>query len=239
MREDIIAEIRRLAAVIGRPPGSHLFEAETGLRAHQWRGVYWARWSDALREAGLQPNSRQDKAHPDVLLEQLAVATRRLGHCPTVDELALYRRTSPAPTPSTVRLHFGRRAALIARLRQWTAARPDYADIALLLCGDTGAGDPESMEGAQGEPAEAGGVVRLYRCREQFCLARHGGADGRSRSPVVALPKSSVLEHAIYTDDPVGVETYWRRRFAYRRLDPEWFALTPRDVAAFRRWKQI
>ena len=28
-------------------------------------------------------------------------------------------------------------------------------------------------------------------------------------------------------------------RFAYRRLASEWFALTPADVAAFRRWKEI
>lgn len=236
MREEIITEIRRLAAQIGRPPGSHLFQAETGLRAHHWRGLYWARWSEALKEAGLQPNARHGKADPDVMLEQLAIATRRLGRFPTADELALYRRTHPAPGQSTLRSHFRNRANLIARLGLWTAARPDYADVAALLPRETGAGDHDVMEGAH---TEAEGFVRLFHCRDSYRLARSGDADGRVRSPPVALPRSATLEHAIRTDDPAGIEAYWRRRFAYRRIDPEWFALTAEDVVAFKRWKEI
>jgi hypothetical protein len=70
-------------------------------------------------------------------------------------------------------------------------------------------------------------------------LSRIGDADGRQRSPPPYVPRSALLEHAIATDDPVGVEAYWRRRFAYRRLAEDWFALTETDVAAFKRWKEI
>jgi len=239
-REQIIAEIRSLAAEIDRSPGSQLFESWTGLSAHHWRGVYWARWSEALREAGFEPNERQGKADPEVLLEQLAIATRRLGHCPTVDELNIYQQTSAAPSPSTVRHHFGRRASLLAHLKRWAAERPDFADVAALLAADPPHPPPAfTRRRARVEPGGADGVVQLFRCHDRRRFARSGGADGRDRSPLVWIPKSSVLEHEIRTDDPAGVEAYWRRRFAYRRVSPEWYALTPEDVAAFKRWKEI
>jgi hypothetical protein len=250
MRDKIIAEIRRLAAEIGRSPGLYLFETETGLGAHHWRGRYWARWSDALREAGLEPNAKKAMADPDVLLEQLALATRRFGHCPTVDELSLYRRGCPVASHSTLVHHFGPRHEMLERLARWTAARPAYADVAALLSQplesqvlprETGEGDREAVEGASPAATTAPtlGVVRLYRCRDQYRLGRTGGSGRRARPPSIALPASAVLEHAITTDDPIGVEAYWLRRFAYRRLNPEWFALTAEDVAAFKRWREI
>lgn len=243
MRERIIAEIRRLAAEIGRPPGSRLFEAEAGLRAHQWRGVYWARWSEALIEAGFEPNVRRAKAEPDVMLEQLAIATQRLGRFPTADELNLYRQAAPAPSLCTLSRHFGRRAVLMVHLRRWAAARPDYADVVALLPPDPArarrSGRPGPGPNPPDAPGEAGGYVRLFRCDGRHHLSRIGDADGRRRSPPPALPRRAVLEHVIATDDPAGVEAYWPRRFAYRRLASEWFALTPADVAAFKRWREI
>jgi hypothetical protein len=49
MREKILNEMRKLAAENnGQAPGVRRFKFETGIREATWRGVYWARWGDAV-----------------------------------------------------------------------------------------------------------------------------------------------------------------------------------------------
>lgn len=56
-KHHILDEIRRTAATNGdRPLGRDRFERETGIKMSEWEGRYWARWNDAVREAGLSPN---------------------------------------------------------------------------------------------------------------------------------------------------------------------------------------
>lgn len=49
----ILQEIQRTTQANGGIPLRKIeFESETGIKRYDWFGVYWARWSDALREAG-------------------------------------------------------------------------------------------------------------------------------------------------------------------------------------------
>ena len=49
----ILQEIKRTTKANGGTALRKLqFEAATGIRRYDWFGVYWARWSDAIREAG-------------------------------------------------------------------------------------------------------------------------------------------------------------------------------------------
>jgi len=69
---------------------------------------------------------------------------------------------------------------------------------------------------------------------------------GRTKNPLrregevgIQLPEKLTPVHHIKTDDPAGIESYWHARFSSKRKEGEWFALTPVDVRAFKRWKRI
>ena len=48
----ILQEIKRTTKANGGTPLRKLqFELQTGIKRYDWFGVYWARWSDAIREA--------------------------------------------------------------------------------------------------------------------------------------------------------------------------------------------
>ncbi len=53
-KQIILAQIKKTAAENGGVPlGVLRFENATGIKQTEWLGRYWARWSDAVREAGL------------------------------------------------------------------------------------------------------------------------------------------------------------------------------------------
>jgi hypothetical protein len=135
MRNQILTEIRRLAASDGgRPPGQRLFARETGIAEHQWRGQFWARWGDALTEAGFQPNAWNERLDSANVLDAVIAACRHYGTLPTQDEIELYRKSYPSlPHPNVIRGHFGTRLNLIAALRKRAAEDNELADIAAML----------------------------------------------------------------------------------------------------------
>ena len=57
----ILQEIKRTTQANGGIPLRKLqFESETGIKRYDWFGVYWARWSDAIREAGWMQDHIQE-----------------------------------------------------------------------------------------------------------------------------------------------------------------------------------
>ncbi len=90
-RAHILSEIRRVA-VNGKALGAQAFATETGIREHDWRGKHWARWGDALIEAGYTPNQWKGRIDDSFILGSMIALTRKLGRFPTVAEMAFKRR---------------------------------------------------------------------------------------------------------------------------------------------------
>lgn len=79
------------------------------------------------------------------------------------------------------------------------------------------------------------GFVYLARGHPgEFKIGRTNLVDRRLAEVGATFPVELDLIHEIKTDDPAGVEAYWHRRFADKRLRGEWFRLSSGDVAAFR-----
>lgn len=234
MREQILTEIRRITAVNGGlPPGSRLFERETGISTKNWRGVYWARWSEALTEAGLTPNSKTEKVADEKRLAQLAEVVRHFGKWPPNIEFRMFRNSHPdLPTDKTLTSAFGTRQQMLERLSNWSANRDDYRDVAERLA-------PHIQEVSKNltEQTRTEGLVYLIKSGTHYKIGRSDELERRVKEIKVALPEAATLVHAIRTDDPPGIEAYWHRRFADRRANGEWFKLSSADVSAFKRRK--
>ncbi len=234
MREHILAEIRRLAASTGKVPGKLVFARETGIREHQWSGVLWARWSDALAAAGFEKNCLQGRFATEDVLLKIVEACRYYGRVPSSSELKLYRVENPSfPSHNTVTNHFPTKALLLKALVQYSNKACEYSDIASML--------PELTDFGQGRLSiskkKEEGSVYLLRSGLHYKIGRSDELERRVKEIRIALPEAVTLVHTIRTDDPSGIETYWHRRFADRRANGEWFELRPNDVTAFKKRK--
>jgi len=233
MREKILSEIRRLAKANGNwPPGVRLFEQRTGIRPAVWRGVYWARWGDAVAEAGLQPNLPIAKIDEDFFLQKMAEMCRQLGKVPTAMEFRVFGRSRPDfPNHRSVYRRFHSTANMLRRLAEWVGSNGSYADVAVMLADRV----PDSAEETK---HLVDGFVYLIRWGADFKIAQGDQLEPRVKQVRTGLPGSGSLVHAIRTDDAPGIEAYWHRRFADRCAENgEWFKLTVSDVAAFKRRK--
>src|SRR5882672_8265313 len=124
-KQHIVAEIRRTANVNGGAPlGWRRFEAETGIRYYDWYGQFWTRWSDAVREAGLEPNRMSEAFGDDFLLEKLVLLTRRLERVPTAGDLRLAAKNDPSFPSEAVFRRFGLKPQRVSRVLAFCDAHP-------------------------------------------------------------------------------------------------------------------
>lgn len=237
-KEHILSEIRRTAAENGGAPlGVDRFFSETGIKESGWRGKFWVRWSEAVKDAGFQPNERTLARASDDLLERLAALVGELGRFPVMAEIRIKARSDPEfPNHKTFR-RFGGKRELAAKLEKFCRDRgqSDLADLCAAAAKADDADDGERVheEAATGEL----GYVYLMKSGRYYKIGRTNALGRREYELAIQLPETAKLIHSIKTDDPEGIEAYWHRRFHDRRKNGEWFELTSQDLAAFRRRK--
>jgi hypothetical protein len=236
-KEHVLAEIRRTAAGNGgRALGKARFAAETGIREADWSGRYWARWNDALADAGFEPNEMQDSFPVGHVVASLALFIHELGRFPTVPELKMKRRDdSSFPSHNTI-AKLGSKAVRARRVLDYCSERDDLEDVAA-ICAPLAEAAVDRVDNGDVVPSgdEPFGFVYLMKSGRYYKLGRSVCAEKRTYEVQLVLPEEVKLIHKIKTDDPVGIEAYWHARFADRRLRGEWFDLSAQDVSSFRR----
>lgn len=235
-KQHIIDEIIRTAEKNGgRPLGVKRFFSETGIKQSDWYGKYWARWGDAVKEAGYLPNELQGAFDSDWLIEQLITFIKELGRFPASGDLRMREKTnSTFPSHSTF-LRLGKKAEMVEKILNYCRDRSEHDDV-ISICekvsrSEKGDDEPEDTE----EPDF--GFVYLIRSGPYYKIGRSNSAGRREYELSIQLPEKVITEHVIKTDDPAGIEAYWHRRFKEKRKGGEWFELAAKDIKAFKRRK--
>lgn len=236
-KQQIISEIKRTAEANGGVPlGQNRFFSETGIKVSAWRGKYWARWSDALAEAGFEANTMQQPYDETRLLDHYIGIVRELGRLPTLSEIDLrHSQDQSLPTTNAYK-KFGKKAQLAARVLEYAKRKPELADVVQYCTALAAEAEPSESNLSTGDQAEDG-FVYLIRSGRHFKIGKTNAVGRRERELSIQLPEPTKRVHMIRTDDPTGIEKYWHDRFADRRKNGEWFELTPADLKAFKRRK--
>ncbi len=239
MRKDhILQEIKRTAEANGGVPlGWRKFFKETGIRDSDWLGKHWARWGDAVREAGYSPN-KMTEGYPEAeLLDRYIQLTRELKKLPTDKDLRLKAHNNSEFPDSTTFRKLGSKTELVKRVLEYCRSREGYEDIIALCESHTPRSDDVSQESARSEGEI--GFVYLMKSGKFYKVGRSNSAGRREYELGIQLPEKLSIVHVIRTDDPVGIEAYWHKRFEAKWKNGEWFELDAGDVAAFKRRKSF
>jgi hypothetical protein len=170
-----------------------------------------------------------------LLLAKYVELDRELGHLPVDSELRLKARSDPMFPNHTTFARLGVKSDCVKRVAEYCQSVGGYADI-LSMCQ---AYVPPAREVAEERdaPRVEIGFVYLIKSGRFYKIGRTNAAGRREREIALQLPEKATTIHIIRTDDPVGIEAYWYKRFEGRRKNGEWFELSVADVAAFRRRK--
>jgi len=233
----ILREIKRTAAVNGGVPlGQQRFSSETGIKPSDWRGIYWARWSEAQQEAGFAPNQLTEAYEKTELLDKFAELALELGRLPTSNDIRLKAHNDPQFPCDTTFERLGSKARLVAQLVEHCRAKKGFEGV-VRWCEEY---TPRRRDPyCQSEPSEESGIGCVYLAKSGrfYKIGKTNSVGRREYELGIQLPERITTVHIIRTDDPDGIEAYWHNRFSAKHKNGEWFELDAADIAAFKRRK--
>ena len=238
-KHQILREIKRLAVANGgTAPGRQVFERKTGIKMSDWYPHIWLGWGEAQAEAGYAPSRLQTRMSDEAPIERYVSLVRELGKFPVAGEIRRKARGDKSFPSHTVFNRYGGKEGLIQAAVSHCQDKPGFQDILALYAGrKRPSRDVEARE--RTEPKVATEFVYLMKSGRHYKIGRTNSVGRRGSELTIKVPVPPRTIHSIETDDSVGVEAYWHRRFNDKRGEGEWFELSPEDVRAFKRWKRI
>jgi hypothetical protein len=235
-KEHILQEIRRTAETNGGVSlGKERFLQETGIKESDWKGKFWARWGDAVREARVEPNQFTVAYDESVLIEKFITMMCEFRRFPVTAEMRMMKRGDASLPNDKTYMRFGSRQQFAAKILDYCHGRAGYEDVAA-MCTTMMDGRHSLAEKIAGS-GEGVGFVYLVKAGRHYKIGRSNSVGRREYELAIQLPDKARTVHTIRTDDPIGIEAYWHKRFEAKRKNGEWFELATDDVVAFRRRK--
>ena len=233
----IISEIIRTTQENGGVTlGIQKFASVTGIKQSDWYGRYWTKWSDALIEAGYKPNKFNEAYDEIFLLQKLVSLIREIRKFPSSGELMLKIRNDETFTSAnTFETRLGKQKEKIAKIIEFCEKQEGMADV-LEICLPLLNPEKENIDEIVLETTQFG-FVYLMKSGKYYKIGRSNDADRRAYELRIILPEKLEVIHKIKTNDPIGIEEYWHKRFKGKRKNGEWFELTRQDVEIFKRRK--
>lgn len=173
------------------------------------------------------------------LLESYARLAQRLARLPLQGELILERKKNPSfPSEKTFR-RFRGKDNLLNAVTRFCQSNSGFDDVEALCEGKLNEYNREAASLPMAKSKITTGFVYLMKSGRHYKIGRTNSVGRREWELGIKIPIPPKTIHYVETDDPVGVEAYWHRRFDNKRGEGEWFDLSADDVLAFKRWKRI
>jgi len=234
-KEDIIYEIRRTASQNnGTPLGKQRFLQETGIKETDWIGKYWVKWSDAIREAGYRPNEMNEALSDNYLLEKYVTFAKEISHVPNTAELRMHARDNTNFPSHNTFSKYGNKNNLVLKAIKFCEANISFSEVIPILIA---ARKKEHQDIAENENFSEDGYVYLLKFGEEYKIGSSNNVERRFRELKTQMPYEGKIIHTIKTGDPNGIELYWHSYFKEKRLKGEWFKLSCKDIAYFKKRK--
>ncbi|MEK7309416.1 MAG: hypothetical protein AAB038_01200 [Planctomycetota bacterium] len=127
-KDKILNAIRDAAKLLGHPPSRAQFESSSGISEYHVLS-HFPSWREAVRAAGLEPNSTNRPIDPSVLLKDWGEIVRRTRRIPTRDQ---YRREG-IYSAGVFEKKFGPWSNIPAKFRSFAESRPEWVDVVALI----------------------------------------------------------------------------------------------------------
>jgi len=242
-KNHIIDEIVRTAKQNnGVALGVQRFEKETGIRKPDWFPAFWKNWSEAIEEAGFAPNKMNSAYEANVLIHHIILLIRELKKLPTTSDFKFKSyHTSGFPSHNTFR-RLGAKSTQAAKILAYCNGKSEYDDV-IEIC--SAALNPLKTKDSSSSKVAVikFGFVYLMKSGRYYKIGKSDDPERRKYELGINQPEDPIIIHKIQTDDPFGVESYWKKRFKSKniigRRAEEFFDLSSDDVIAFKRWRRL
>lgn len=235
-KDKVIQEIRRTAEENGGIPlGRQRFLQQTGIKESDWSGKFWAKWSDAVLEAGYSPNQMQNALSDEVLLEIYATFVKEIGRIPTSPELRMKARGDVNFPSHNTFSRLGSKQQLLGKLLVFCQNNTIYGDLVEFF--EKNPKNDLIPETDEVSAKYEDGYVYLLMFGNEYKIGSSNNVERRFREIKTQMPYEGTIIHTITTGDPAGIEAYWHNYFKDKRLKGEWFKLSSSDVKYFKKRK--